>query len=823
MTMSLMAAYVAMMAPAKLDTMVQPAVVRIQDTKKEEDDAYAKLIKDYTAQDGVFKVFRNKDSVLYEIPKNLLGRDFLWVTELKATPAGMYNGTASGEGVVRWEEREDKIILRMMDFRARATRGEEIQRAVALSNVNPIIQAFDIKGRNKAGAPLIDVGRYLKNDISEFSVRGAVAGSSQDSSRSFFEKIVAFPTNINVEVMMTFNAGAPNPLAAFFGGPTGAGPKTTVVHHSMVLLPEKPMMPRIKDSRVGYFSVPVQDFGLDTDGSKEYELINRYRLEKKDPNAAVSEVVKPIVYYISPETPKKWRPYIKKAVEDWQGAFEGAGFKSAIICKDAPTEKEDPNWSPEDARYSVLRWAPLPIENAMGPHVHDPRSGEIISAHVILWHDVLKLATDWYFSQASASDRRARRLPFPEELQGELLRFVVAHEVGHTLGLPHNGKSSASVTTAQLRDPKWTAENGTATSIMDYARFNYVAQPTDGAALIPKIGKYDKFSIAWGYTPIPFAKSPWDEKNTLDQWAAKQVNDPQLRFYDNFSSQDPTAQSEALGSNAVEASRLGVLNLKRIMTFLKSASVRLGEDYSNLNRMHDAVTGQFMMYVMHVGAVVGGIENIDWRGGRGGAVFNPVPASYQRSAVDWIINNVMEPPAFLFPKDVMDKFTSDMGVGRMQGIQAQGVGTLLNDSRLNRMIQNEVANGSKAYTVRQLFAQVRTAAWSELANGSQPITFYRRNMQRAWVNGLTRKLANSNEIRAMAMAELELELQIIANAIPRTTDTASKAHLKELRKLIEFSLANPDKTGAAAPAGGARPFFQEGELLGCPLCRGHKG
>ncbi len=784
---------------------------------KVEEDTYAKTVKDYTAQDGVFKVWRQKENVMYEIPKDVIGRDFLWVTEIKKTPGGMYNGSAVADNVVRWEIRDDKVLLRLVNYSVRATNGgPEIQAAVEQSNVMPIIRTFDIKARGKDGAPLIDVGQFYKNDIPEFSVRGAVAGSGQDPSRTFYDKISVFPNNINIDVMMTFMPGG----AGFspFGGVTGNGPRTCVVSHSMSLLPAVPMMGRIKDSRVGYFSTGVEDYGTDYHGVKDYEFINRYRLEKKDPTAAVSEPVKPIVYYISREVPAKWHPYIKQAVEDWQVAFEAAGFKNAIICKDAPTEKEDPNWSPEDSRYSVIRWAPLPIANAMGPSVADPRSGEIISAHIILWHDVLKLQTDWYFSQASVNDARARRLPYTDELEGRLLRFVVAHEVGHTLGLPHNGKSSAMIPIGLLRDPKWCAENGTCTSIMDYARFNYVAQPGDGVEgdnLIPKIGRYDKFAIKWGYTPISGIRDPFAERAILDSWAAAQVNDPQLRFYDNFSSSDPTAQAEALGDNAVVASALGVKNLKRVIQYVRPASVRTGEDYSEMARLHGAVFGQFARYLSHVLVVFGGVEQIDFRGGRGGAVYNPMGRAYQKSAVQYVIDQVFTTPTWLFPQEIADKVFPDMGLSRIRGIQRSAARGLLSDSRLVRVLQQEAVNPN-AFTVAEMLSMVRGGVWSELAQNNPKVDYFRRGLQREWINALTEKLSTSSDIRAIAMGELAVELKAINSGAARSTDATTKGHLLELKKQVEFALANPDKAAPAAQSF-VPPFLTEIDQLVNPV------
>lgn len=791
------------------------------DTKKQEEkkpeekkDAYQDAIKDYTKKEGLFTVFQKDDSYLLQIPKNLIGRDFLWTVELKATPTGMYNGTFAGNGVVRFEQRGEKLFIRSIDYTVRATEGDEIKVGVDQSNVNPIIKGFTLKAKAPDGSPLIDVGAFFKGDIPEFSIKGAMGGQMVDGERSFINGVKLFPINMNVEVTQTVTGGGGGGRGGF-GGPPPRSVNTGIALHSIVLLPEKPMQGRLADSRVGYFSTGYQDYGTDEHGMKEYAFIDRYRLEKKDPNAELSEPVKPIVYYISRECPKKWWPYIKQGIEDWQVAFEAAGFKNAIICKPAPTVEEDPNWDPEDARYSVIRWAPLPIANAMGPHVSDPRSGEIISAHVIMWHDILKLQTEWYFAQASPNDPRAQKLPMPDDLMGECLQFVVAHEVGHTLGLPHNGKSSGMIPIKLLRDPVWTKENGTCTSIMDYARFNYVAQPGDGAALMPKIGKYDKFSIMWGYKPIA-SRNPGDEKRTLDLWASKQVGDPMLRFYDNFDFDDPTALMESLGDNTVEASTLGVENLKRIMGFLVPAATKFGEDYTELSRMYGSVQQQMGMYVFHVGTAIGGMIGTDYHAGRGGEVFTPVPKDYQRSAVKWMCDQILETPTWIAPRAVMFRIgkESQSPYTRLQG---SAISSLLSETKWSRMLQNEVLNGASAYTVSQLLADVRKSVFRELATGS-PVSLNRRNVQRQYLRSLSLKLGNSSESRMRARTELKADLVLINTAMGKTKDETTLAHLEELKKQVDFSLANPDKVAAGGGAALATlPFFQPWCTVGLKL------
>jgi len=766
---------------------------------------YPQLLAEAKTDDGIFKVHRVGDNVYFEIPKSKLGRDFLWVTQIKRNTLGAgYGGQAVNSHVVRWELSSQRVFLKTIDYDVTADPSKPIAQAVADSNNPAIVRAFPVLVSNPNGDPVIDVTSLFLSEVTEFSPRQNLGARGMDQSRSYLEKVVSFPENINVQVTQTYTAGAG--ADAGTGGGRGRGGMrgssgTIVLFHSLVELPEHPMTPRLYDSRVGYFADALYDYSREEPRAVQRAFINRYRLEKKDPGAAVSDPVTPIVYYVDPATPTKFVPWIKKAIEDWKPAFEAAGFSNAIVAKEAPSKEEDPDWDAEDVRYSVIRWLPSTTENASGPHVSDPRSGEILDADIQLYHNVQNLASMWYFTQVSALDPQAQKLPLPDALMGRLVEFIVAHELGHTLGLRHNMKSSSLYTLEQIRDKNFVKVNGHTPSIMDYARFNYVAQPEDGIPaedLIPKIGAYDRFAIHWGYAPVADAKTADDERPTLDKWAREQETNPTLRFMTSEESEgdpfpfDPGEQREAVGdSDPTRATALGLKNLRRVAALLIPATARATEPYDDLYEAYTRVVTQWRLELGHVANVVGGLDSRELYSEQTGVRFAPVPKARQAAAVQFLLDNAFVTPSFLIQPDLLRRIEPTGIVSRVRTAQNSLMNSLLQNARLDRLVEQSAIDPA-AYSPLQLLGDVRAGIWRELATPAAPIDVYRRNVQRVYLDTIDNRLNGaapaSDEIRSLLRGELRAVDQQVARALPTVTDVTTRRHLQDVRETIANTL-----------------------------------
>ena len=791
------------------------------------------ITKDAKSDDGIFTVHRIKDRVYYEIPKARLGREFLWVSQIAKTTLGAgYGGQAAGNRVVKWERRGDRVLLRAISYDVVADAAAPIARAVDASNYNPIVMAFNIEALGKDDAPVIEVTRLFTSDVPEFSGRTRVGARAFDASRSFVERTVSFPENIEVEATHTYNnppdqaaaGGRGGPPAPAPGGGRGATPlrvgtHSVLMHYSMVLLPEKAMQPRLFDDRVGYFSVRNLDYGRDEHRSPQRRYITRWRLEKKDPNAALSEPVKPIVYWIDPATPTKWVPYMKKGVESWQPAFEAAGFKNAIVAKEAPTPEQDPDWSPEDARYSVIRWLPSTIENASGPHINDPRSGEIIESDIQFYHNVMNLARNWYFVQVGPLDPRARTLPLPDDLMGRLIEYVAAHEVGHTLGFQHNMKASSMYPAAKVRDREWVKKMGHTPTLMDYSRFNYVAQPEDQidvADLVPKIGPYDIWATMWGYKPIPDAKSADDERKTLDEWARQQDATPYLRFSTAGSAgADPGELTEAVGDeDAVASTTLGLKNLQRVAGMLLTATAtKTGEPYDDLDEVYGRMLGQWATELNHVAAIVGGFNSQQKNIGQQGVLFKPIAREKQAGAVKFLNENAFQTPTWAINPEILRRIEPVGVLDRVRTGQQRVLTSLLSSARIARLVEQEALDGAAAYRPLDFLADLRKGVWSEFYGGAPvKVDAYRRNLQRAYIEALGDRIngrtAAVDDARAFFRGELKTLDADLRAATARTSDRATRLHIDDVRTQIARALDPAVQESAAArPATAADGLF----------------
>lgn len=793
----------------------------VEKPKKDAIKPYDQVItKEAKTDTGLFEVHVVEDKHYYEIPDSLFNREMLMVSRISKTASKIgFGGGKINTQVLRWEKRDKKVLLRVVSHDVVAADSLPVNEAVVNSNFEPVLFAFDIKAFKKdslspdAAATVIEVDAMLNEDTKALGMpefyRKRYKVSRLDDSRSFIESIKSYPLNVEARHVKTYLSSAPPSNSSL-------GSISLEINNSMILLPKEPMKRRYFDRRVGWFARGQVDYGLDAQESKTVTFLDRWRLEVKDEDVEKykkGELVEPkkqIVYYVDRATPKQWIPFIKKGIEDWQVAFEAAGFKNAIIAKDPPTAEENPEWSPEDVRYSVVRYLASSIPNANGPHVSDPRTGEILESDINWYHNVMSLLRNWYFVQTAAINPDAQSVAFKDAVMGRLIRFVSSHEVGHTLGLPHNMGSSVAYPVDSLRSVSFTKKYGTAPSIMDYARFNYIAQPGDeGVALMPDIGIYDKYAIQWGYKPI-MDMTAEEEKGTLNSWILKHAGDPLYRFGHQQVGDivDPSSQTEDLGDDAVKAGSYGIANLKRIVPKLVEWTKEDGKNYDDLGTLYGQVVSQFNRYMGHVSNNIGGVYENHKTYEQEGAVYTHVSKAHQQKCMMFLQDELYKTPEWLLDQGIFSKTQYSGFVERVRSMQVRTLNNMLSLGKMARLIENETANGSESYTLMNMMSELRKGIWSELPAGRK-IDTYRRNLQKAHIDRLAYIMTAQNQgkkpdlggyqkstvvnisqsdMRSLARAELNILKRNIRNAVPRTSDRMSKYHLQDSSERIDVIL-----------------------------------
>lgn len=767
-----------------------------------------------TTRRGLFIVHRTGDRLLFEIPRAAMNVDMLQVGRFAAAAASSdpsrqddFGGDQFSERAIRWERLGNRVLLRSPSYAIVADSTLAIHRAIEGSSYAPIIATFDVLAYGPDSATVIDVTRLFTTAVPEF----AALPGQLDPQRSFIGSAVAFPDNVEIEATQTVG---PTPSQLASASRLSVLTRSVLAHWSIVRLPAHPMRPRWADDRIGFYSRGPVDFGANEDHAVQRRYIARWRLEKKFPDSVVSEPVHPIVYYIDPATPDKWKPWIKKGVEAWQRAFEAAGFRHAIIAMGPPTN--DPDWSAQDIRHTVIRWMPSTTENAYSDGTRDIRTGELLNGSIRVFHNIMNITRDWYLTQVAPLDPRVQQPPFPDSLMGRLLEYIVSHEVGHTIGLYHNHKASSLYPADSVRSATWVHRMGHTPSVMDYSRFNYVAQPKDHIALedlIPRIGPADVYTIHWGYAPIPGATTPEQERPTLDAWAREQDTIPWLRFGHQTevatggANVDSGDETEAVGdADPVKSTGYGLRNIRRTVPLLLSMTTRPTEDNSQLGELYSRLISQWRTELMHVVNVVGGARVQTKYGGQPGPVYTPNSRARQAAAVRFLSENAFRTPEYLLDTAITGRLDATGSMDRVSTVQAQLLSALLLDARLDRLRDYAAANPAQAYSPAEMLRDVRRGTWVELGDRQVTISAERRALQLAYLARLESRVAPhpsepvrgagaqpapiplNPDLESLLRGELIDLRRDIDSALPRATDRETCLHLLAARAQITHTL-----------------------------------
>lgn len=793
----------------KGETVVAPPEKKSESTIKE----YSKVItKDAVSDEGLFTVHKVDKKYYFEIPNKYLDKDMLLVSRLSKLPSNLGGGyvnagSETNEQLIVWQRFQDKILIKSKSYNAVANDTLPISISVKANNYEPTLFAFDIVALSKDSAnTVIDVTKFYSTDVKAISgisaeMRETYKVKGLDDSRSFINTIKSFPMNIEVIQDMTYNASKPSMLE-------DTEAISIQMNQSMVLLPEVPMKPRLADPRVGWFTVSQYDYGSSELKSDLKTYIRRWRLEPKDPEAyqrgELVEPIKPIVYYLDPATPEKLRKYIKQGIEEWQKPFEAAGFKNAIIAKDAPTKEEDPDFSPEDIRYSVIRYVASTTRNAVGPSVSDPRTGEIIESDVIWYHNHLRSYRNRYLLETGAANPSARTLQTSDEEMGEMMRMVIAHEVGHALGFPHNMAASCAYDVESYRNGDFTQQNGISASIMDYARFNYIAQPGDkNIRFVRKMGAYDQYAVNWGYRVIPNVKSPKDEVSTLDKWILEKAGNPIYKFGKQSSAFDPTTQTEDIGNNSMKASSYGLKNLEYVANHLNEWTSNVTNDYGDLDELYKEMLDAWSRYVGHVVTNVGGVYENTKKPNQTGNIYEVVPKAKQIEAMNWLQANAFASPTWIVNLNTLKNTDVAGYTERFRALQVRHLNNLLSIGRIGRLMDNEIL-GADTYKALDLLKDTRKGIWKEAATPAN-VTIYRRNLQRGYLDRMGALMTeeikpadrsviyfnvSQSDVRALVRGELTALRTTLLAAKAKPVNTETKYHYEDCIKRIDLIL-NP--------------------------------